>query len=302
MRYSKLAPKIIRRFYVKLKLLNWEIIRRFRKFITIRTKQGRFTIRLGAEESIGRSLFVSGQYELDLMLSSITLLRSINQLPAEGKGTVIDVGANIGIISIGMLQKGQMEKAIAFEPEPYNFSLLQQNVTLNGLDDRFVCYPYAASDQVGESLFELSKTNFGDHRIREAASLHSSMELQDESTRATITVECKRLDDLVPSFPASFAENIALMWIDVQGWEGYVFLGAKNLLSKGIPVVSEIWPYGIRRAGMSQEKFCEIAGGIWRHYWVKRRKKFVCYPIETLNTVFEELGYDGSVGNVIFTQ
>ena len=91
------------------------------------------------------------------------------------------------------------------------------------------------------------------------------------------------------------------MWIDVQGYEGYAFLGAKNLLSKGIPVVSKIWPYGIARAGMTQEQFCKIAENFWMNYYVMRRGKFVRYPIHTLGILFEELGYDGGYDNIIFT-
>ena len=65
--------------------------------------------------------------------------------------------------------------------------------------------------------------------------------------------------------------------------------------------VSEIWPYAIQRAGMSQEEFCGIVGGIWSAYWVKRRGRFVKYPIDIFYTYIDELGYDGDLDNVIFT-
>lgn len=81
-----------------------------------------------------------------------------------------------------------------------------------------------------------------------------------------------------------------------------MFLGARKLLSKGVPVLSEIWPYGIVRAGMSQEEFCDIATGIWSSYWVRRRRGFVRYPIQVLDTLFHELGFDGGFDNVLFIQ
>jgi hypothetical protein len=101
--------------------------------------------------------------------------------------------------------------------------------------------------------------------------------------------------------PSAFTETISLLWVDVQGWEGYIFLGAERLLSTGIPVASELWPYGMRRAGMSQEQFCEIAERFWSSYWVLRRGKFIQYPIQMLNVYFDELGYDGAFDNIIFT-
>jgi FkbM family methyltransferase len=195
---------------------------------------------------------------------------------------------------------GEFERAIAIEPEPRNFSLLEHNVALNGLTDRFICLPYAVSDTKGVISFELSDNNLGDHRVRVNSTLDVA-ERQNESARQVISVKSDQLDKLVLTQPTSFLEKISLIWIDVQGYEGYAFQGGRKLFSQGMPVVAEIWLYGILRAGMSYRKFCDIAAEIWTHYWVKRRGKFVQYPIHILDTLFEELGNDGLYENVIFT-
>ena len=65
----------------------------------------------------------------------------------------------------------------------------------------------------------------------------------------------------------------ALIWIDVQGYEGFVYRGAGGTLAGGLPTVSEVWPYGILRAGMTLEEFCNIVNGIWSDYWVYRRQR-----------------------------
>lgn len=303
MRLRYLATKAIKLLFREWRYLCWEINRKFRKSLTVSTKQGVFTVLL-ADETIGKNLYSSGQYELELMSNVMAFLRSTQRCPPKGRGTIVDIGANNGVISIGMLHTGELEKAIAIEPEPQNFSLLQRNVILNGLKDRVICLPIAASHQKGEILFELSDTNFGDHRVRTNAHCvnSDSAELFHESGRRVITVQSDQLDNLLADLPESFTHNIALVWVDVQGYEGYVFMGARNLLSKGVPVVSEIWPYGIKRTGMTQEQFCEIATSIWTNYWVWRRGKFVRYPIHTLDIFFDELGYDGGFDSVIFTQ
>lgn len=278
----------------------WDINGKFRKSVTVSTKQGVFTVLL-ADNAISRSLYCHGQYELDLMSKTMKFLRSIQKCPPKGEGTIVDIGANNGVISIGALHTGELEKAIAIEPDPQNFSLLQRNVNQNGLKDRFICLPYAVSHQKGEILFELSETNFGDHRVRTTPDLiNSAAELHHESERRVITVQSDQLDSLLSNLPETVTRTIALIWVDVQGYEGYVFMGAGNLLSKGIPVVTEIWPYGLRRAGMSQEQFCGIAKSVWTHYWVMRRGRFVRYPINMLDIFFDELGYDGNHENVIF--
>ena len=254
-----------------------------------------------ADEGIGRPLYSAREFELDFTLRVITFLRSLGKLPPQGEGTVLDIGANMGVISIGMLHTGQFKRAVAVEPEPSNFSLLEHNVQQNKLEGRVICLPYAVSDQKGEVQFELCHTNHGDHRVRSGAvETGYSTELFQESGRPVISVEAVTLDQLVEELPESTAQDIDLVWVDIQGYEGYGFLGGKGLLSKGIPVVAEIWPYGVKRSGMSQEQFCNIAESIWSSYWVWREGSFVRYPISVLGDFFAELGDEGDFDNVVF--
>lgn len=294
---------LLKRVLKAWRYLSWNINRMFRSSVTISTKQGVFKIFLASHEFVGKSLYCSGEFELELMSGSMDFLRSIEKCPPKGQGTILDVGANNGVSSIGMLYTGEFEKAIAIEPEPQNFSLLQHNVSLNNLGQRIAVLPFAASDRKGEISFELSKDNFGDHRVRTGDDIADSdtPELYHESERKVISVQADQLDDILVNVPKSFTQNIAVMWIDVQGFEGYAFMGARKLLSKGIPVVSEIWPYGLRRAGMSQEQFCSIVSEFWQHYWVIRDNEFVQYEIDQFASLIEELGYDRNHCNVIFT-
>ncbi len=55
-------------------------------------------------------------------------LRDKNLIPGKGEGVLLDIGANIGIISIGMLTQGEMDRAIAIEPDPFNVELLRRNI------------------------------------------------------------------------------------------------------------------------------------------------------------------------------
>jgi hypothetical protein len=85
----------------------------------------------------------------------------------------------------------------------------------------------------------------------------------------------------------------------VQGYEGYVFRGASAFLSKGVPTVTEIWPEGIRSAGMSLEAFTDIVKSKWSDYWVLRGERFIRYPIAMFDRYLEEIAFED--GNVIFT-
>lgn len=269
--------------------------------MTIKTRQGVFVLPMDIDDPISWSLYSRGEYELEFVTSVMSFLRKTQRCPSKGQGTVLDIGANNGVISIGMLVSGEFDKAIAIEPDPRNFQFLQHNIEQNNLVEKVVCLNCAASDVKSTLDFELSEINFGDHRIRKVSPGFNSNEMFNESKRRIIQVESDKIDDLVKNVEESFRKDIRLIWIDVQGFEGYVFLGAKELISTGIPVVSEIWPYGIKRAGMSQGTFCNIVGENWSAYWVKRRGKFVKYPINMIDIFFDELGCDGDHDNVIFT-
>jgi FkbM family methyltransferase len=294
---------ILHKLVAGFRFVLWEIDRKFQKTVTIDTKQGRFKILLASNEYIGRSLFCHRQFELELMGNVTTFLRSINQCPPKGEGIIWDIGANNGVISIGMLKTGEFNKAIAIEPEPQNFSILQHNVKLNNLMDKILCLPIAISNQKGNVLFELSETNFGDHRVRKSNQRpNQDSELFNETSRRVISVQAEMIDNLQKEIPAEYWNDISLIWIDVQGYEGYAFQGADKLISKGIPIVTEFWPYGINQAGMSQIEFCDIARRYWKYFWVWRVDKFICYSTELLENYFEEIGYKGKFSNIIFTQ
>ena len=74
------------------------------------------------------------------------------------------------------------------------------------------------------------------------------------------------------------------------------------LHSRGIPVVSKIWPYGIDRSGMSLETYCNIASGIRSTYWTEHRGKLVQQPISELPKYVAKLGRSIKHENVIFTK
>ena len=52
--------------------------------------------------------------------------------------------------------------------------------------------------------------------------------------------------------------TIGLVWVDIQGHEGRLFRGAQETLRQGMPVISEFWPYGIRRSGLERDAYAEI--------------------------------------------
>ena len=287
----------------RLKKTWWRINRHLRKSMKITTKQGVFFISLETNDALGKYLYMHGEHELDFMLDVIKFLRNEKRIPEKGKGVLLDIGANIGITSIGFLSKGEFQSAIAIEPEPRNFRLLQKNTELNKLNDKIICLPYAASDISGSIALELSPNNSGDHRARKGDDVSKAPELHAESKRQVIKVRTEKIDNLLKNISNNIQEKITMAWVDTQGHEGYVFCGAKGLLSRDIPIVSELWPYGILRSGMTREDYVSIVSDIWTSYWIRKSEGiFVKYPIAAIGTFFDELCHNGAFDNVIFTK
>ena len=281
----------------------WRIRGAIQDEVTINTAGGRFSVST-RDHAVGGSIYRNGKDEdYDFSLRALTFLKNTGIIPPTNV-TLLDVGANIGVISIGLLLTHLIDRAIAVEPEPRNFGLLCRNVDHNALRDQMLCVQKAVSDANSLLIMELSYDNFGDHRIR-ASIPNPTPGRFGERARRTIEVPCLTLPEVLPSPEVRMfgVSDPTVLWIDVQGHEGYVFkAGATSLVASGLPTVSEIWPYGILRAGMSLEDFFEVVTDIWTDYWIERRKRFTRYPIAVFDRYLEELGTDGHYENVIFTR
>lgn len=115
-----------------------------------------------ADRFIGHDLFVNGAFEPHNIKGALELLASHGQTPT----MLVDIGANIGPTTIAMLGLLPGARAIAMEPDPTNYRLLEQNILANGVANRVSLIHAAAADAETKLVLELSPDNFGDHRIR----------------------------------------------------------------------------------------------------------------------------------------
>ncbi len=249
--------------------------------LTVSTSNGLLTFD-SKDWQVGKHLYVKRSYEIDQMHAAIALLRQEGFLVDQGKSTVIDVGANIGMICIALLKHNYFRHAIAFEPAPNSYRLLVRNVRQNGFEDRIPHFPYALSSAERELELELSNDNSGDHRIRRTNARGAFR----EETRRTLKVEVKTLDQMFLDHLELRVEEIGLLWLDVQGHEGQLLEGARDLLSRRIPVVSELWPYAIKRSGMSDSQFCQIMSRSFTHFFVLVCGQCETVPISKIENLF----------------
>jgi FkbM family methyltransferase len=206
--------------------------------LMVSTGAGEKFVVVAADKFIGRQTYVDQEpYGFDKMERLLRILGS-----ERPKTLLIDIGANIGTISIPAVKRGLFKNAIAIEPEPRNYSLLSANIHLNGASDKIVAHNLALGQKDdAKVLFEIAKDNLGDHRIH----VDSDVNLYDEGNRETITVKSETFDKLIKSVDP----RETLIWIDTQGFEGYILSGATTALKSQPPLCIEFWPYGMKRSG-----------------------------------------------------
>jgi FkbM family methyltransferase len=255
-----------------------------RRDVTVESYNGILTFD-SRDKLIGKYLYVDRAYERRYIEHALGLLKRDGYLRANaagGEGVLLDVGANIGMICIALLKHDVCARAIAVEPSPRNLRLLEHNVAQNGLRDRVTIVPCALSSESGELELELSEYNSGDNRIRHDASRGA----WGEDRRDVVRVPVRTLDETLADLALTPAD-IRLAWVDIQGHEGFFLRGARSALAAGIPVVSEFWPYGILRSGMSRADYVSTARAIFTHFYHMRGSGAEKLPIARLDALFD---------------
>jgi FkbM family methyltransferase len=234
----------------------WEVLHRAPEHsLTARTKHGVLSFS-NKDRAIGRLLFTRREFELDKIDRAIRCAIGAGALASRNDGWLLDVGANVGSVCIPLVRGGTFSHAVAFEPEPKNYAHLRRSLALNGLDERTIRPVNAAlSSENGTATLELAFDNFGDHRIRVEPPASSHPDCREED-RAVMTVPVYRLDDAVERLEIA-REAVKLIWIDAQGHEGQVIEGAPRMITAGVPVVAEFWPYALARAGAEGRRFID---------------------------------------------
>jgi FkbM family methyltransferase len=124
-------------------------------------------------------------------------------------GVFIDVGANIGAYSLWAAKRvGPTGRVLAYEAEPMNFSVLQENIAINRLERIIQAHRIGVSDTTESLTLRLNDGgNSGGHSFISSA----------PSDRVTsITVECKSLAKLIDE---ANIQRVDFMKMDIEGFE-----------------------------------------------------------------------------------
>jgi FkbM family methyltransferase len=154
--------------------------------------------------------------------------------------TFVDVGAHIGwFTTIASRCVGEAGQVIAVEPYPQNAKALRANLELNSCENVLVIDAALGSQE-------------GKLTLSEGTSSGGVTALEWTTRRGLIEVPMSTLDELAAEIDA-----VALIKIDVEGWEADVLKGASSTLSRTGSVLIEINKTNLAKAKSSAEELFE---------------------------------------------
>ena len=161
-------------------------------------------------------------------------------------GDILDIGANIGYTASLFARAADLDaKVYAFEPEPFNFRLLETNILVRGLEKRVVPVHSALGEQSGEIELWINDHHHADHRIATGNLRASHAQAKD----GYVTVPITSVDAFLEQ--RGLAQPLCLIKIDVQGYELAVCRGMAATLERQtqVAVAVEYTPSALEELG-----------------------------------------------------
>jgi FkbM family methyltransferase len=151
-------------------------------------------------------------------------------------GIVLDIGANIGIMTVYLARKIKDVTIFAFEPIPHNVKVLERVISHYKLKNVTIC-KHALGDEDGEiemvmPVIDLVKMQGLSHVV------HKS--IPDNNTGERFTIPVKKIDSIQEIMNGT--KPVTAIKMDVENFEYFVLDGAKELLKKYKPIIyCELW-------------------------------------------------------------
>lgn len=214
-----------------LKRKSWKILSYFWKRDVIKEFYG-VKFKLDLSEDVQRNIFY-GNYDREGEMS--TILNLVNK-----DDVVLDIGSHIGIYALPTAKR--VEYVYCFEPDPYNFSKLEENKYLNKITN-ITLENIAIAEEAGERTFFQGDKNTG-------KSSFSDIKAKEETTIRTTT-----LDDYILG---KDVDSIKLIRMDIQGAELSALRGAGKTLEMTNSLLIEMHPRQMKALNQNPQDVFKI--------------------------------------------
>ncbi len=173
---------------------------------------------------------------------------------------LFDIGANVGVWTVALASAHPHAHVYAFEPDPPTFRLLQNNVSLNRLEN-VTAEQLAISDSNGIVEFQVTEKDSIFNRLQPAVASAEDLHRGRFTGGRVLKVESISLDDLCHD---KGIDRIGFLKLDVEGAEVSALKGAQRLLrNKAIDLIwIEVEPDNLREMGTSLDELVSLVGRV----------------------------------------
>lgn len=198
------------------------------------------------DHSLGQKVFTSAYFLYKKWLEDPFASLAKRRPELFKGGHILDIGANIGYTAAVFARAIDPGCVVyAFEPEPFNFRLLERSIRSRHFNSRVVPVHSAVGQEVGRIDLWLNLRHHADHRI-------ATGEVKSAApTNEVISVPITSVDAFVAGqIPEA---RVAFIKVDVQGYETPVCLGMDRTLrsNNGAVIALEYAPDALRQLGFS---------------------------------------------------
>ena len=250
-----------------------------------------------ADNFVIRSAYVqSKSHASDELKLFHNLVKRFYGVDDSGGGIFLELGANIGTAGIYFCKKIAPDmKWLAFEPDAENFKLLRVNTILNDMEERATLVNCGLGDKFDELTMYRNLSNPGGNGI-------FNKWLPSERNFPTETIKVIPLDAYLAENKIA-ASEVKYIWIDTEGFEAQVLLGAKNLLTQNpAPIFMEFNPMPWNKTGYFDKLVALLKSVGYTHFiWIlemTQREQEKIYPIDKLFDWKNSDAWIGSLGDI----
>lgn len=136
---------------------------------------------------------------------------------------ILDIGANTGTFSL-CAKYYPNTKWHLFEPDPFNYSLLKENIEINHIDN-VTLYDDALSDKIGEGILKICPNHRGLNTLGKDVKRFSSSESVDHQ------IKTNTIDNLFLN------TKVDLIKMDTEGSEYDIIMGGIETIKKYKPKI-----------------------------------------------------------------
>jgi FkbM family methyltransferase len=173
---------------------------------------------------------------------------------------VLDIGANIGYYALILSRLvGKKGRVHCFEPDKTNFRYLEKATLSHG---NIFINNVAAGPKTETIKIYTSKQLNVDHRTYKPEEYDKEIEIEAES-----------MDDYISKKDPAEGGRVDLIKMDIQGFEMQAIQGMQKILKKNtdIKIISEFWPYGLKKAGSSVSAYFKFLSNHGFHCYLLKK-------------------------------